>query len=85
MQLVEEAVDGCWVGYRARTQIMRDSAIGSVYSPPEKDAGNGQSSKRNLVETVVDIGHREGVRRYSLSLIISLLILFGFVSFRVGS
>ncbi|KAF7424282.1 His Kinase A domain containing protein [Pleurotus ostreatus] len=60
MQLVEEAVDGCWVGYRARTQIMRDSAIGSVYSPPEKDAGNGQSSKRNLVETVVDIGHREG-------------------------
>ncbi|KAF9490770.1 hypothetical protein BDN71DRAFT_1434413 [Pleurotus eryngii] len=60
MQLVEEAVDGCWVGYRARTQILRDSAIGSVYSPPEKDAGNGQSSKRNLVETVVDIGHREG-------------------------
>ncbi|KAF8896214.1 hypothetical protein BD779DRAFT_1668047 [Infundibulicybe gibba] len=30
MQLVEEAIDGCWIGHRARTAILGDSAIGSV-------------------------------------------------------
>ncbi|CAK5269202.1 unnamed protein product [Mycena citricolor] len=55
MQLVEEAVDGCWIGHRARTAIMSDSEIGSVYSPPEQLLATKQ-----LVETVVDIGWRRG-------------------------
>ncbi|KAF7317041.1 Histidine kinase [Mycena chlorophos] len=53
MQLVEEAVDGCFIGHRARTAIMGDTGIGSVYSPPEERSSAGQ-----LVETVVDIGWR---------------------------
>lgn len=62
MQLVEEAVDGCWVGHRARTAIMSDSVIGSVYSPPKED--NGESpvvARRRHVETVIDIGYRKEV------------------------
>ncbi|KAJ7510381.1 hypothetical protein B0H11DRAFT_1958755 [Mycena galericulata] len=55
MQLIEEAVDGCWIGHRARTAIMGDSGIGSVYSPPEE-----LSATKQLVETVVDIGWRRG-------------------------
>ncbi|KAJ6577377.1 hypothetical protein B0H19DRAFT_1119550 [Mycena capillaripes] len=55
MQLIEEAVDGCWIGHRARTAIMGDTGIGSVYSPPEESA-----SVKQLVETVVDIGWRKG-------------------------
>ncbi|KAJ7086084.1 hypothetical protein B0H15DRAFT_987137, partial [Mycena belliarum] len=55
MQLVEEAVDGCWIGHRARTAIMGDSGIGSVYSPPED-----LSASKQLVETVVEIGWRKG-------------------------
>lgn len=57
MQLIEEAVDGCWIGHRARTAIMGDTGIGSVYSPPED-----LSAAKQLVETVVDIGWRKGVR-----------------------
>jgi hypothetical protein len=57
MQLVEEAVDGCWIGHRARTAIMGDTGIGSVYSPPEES-----SAAKQLVETVVEIGWRKGVR-----------------------
>ncbi|RDB26087.1 Hybrid signal transduction histidine kinase B [Hypsizygus marmoreus] len=52
MQLVEEAVDGCWIGHRARAVIMEDSGIGSVYSPPRED------QSLNTVETVIDIGYR---------------------------
>ncbi|KAJ7220088.1 hypothetical protein GGX14DRAFT_354775, partial [Mycena pura] len=55
MQLVEEAVDGCWIGHRARTAIMGDTGIGSVYSPPEE-----LSTAKQLVETVVEIGWRKG-------------------------
>ncbi|KAJ7242776.1 hypothetical protein B0H12DRAFT_1132007 [Mycena haematopus] len=55
MQLIEEAVDGCWIGHRARTAIMGDTGIGSVYSPPEE-----LSVTKQLVETVVDIGWRKG-------------------------
>ncbi|KAF7375159.1 Histidine kinase [Mycena sanguinolenta] len=55
MQLIEEAVDGCWIGHRARTAIMGDTGIGSVYSPPEE-----LSAAKQLVETVVDIGWRKG-------------------------
>jgi signal transduction histidine kinase len=54
-QLVEEAVEGCWIGYRART----DSEIGSVYAPPKDKAGTGGVEP---TETVVDIEGREGVR-----------------------
>lgn len=64
MQLVEEAVDGCWIGHRARTAIMNDSGIGSVYSPPaDEDQEEEQSTahETELVETVVDIGYRKGV------------------------
>lgn len=60
MQLVEEAVDGCWIGHRARTAVMRDSGIGSVYSPPMEEHGQ-PVSRRNHVETIVDIGFRQGV------------------------
>ena len=63
MQLVEEAVDGCWIGHRARTAIMEDSGIGSVYSPPKEDHGSPVATRRKHVETVVDIGYRPQVRR----------------------
>ena len=72
MQLVEDAVDGCWIGHRARSAGMDDSAIGSVYSPPKEDDGP------TIVETVVDIGHRSkgwtlqcekgGIRRILMNL-----------------
>ncbi|KAJ3504115.1 hypothetical protein NLJ89_g8107 [Agrocybe chaxingu] len=58
MQLVEEAVDGCWIGHRARTAIMGDSGIGSVYSPPKEDQGSPAAKRRKHVETVVDTGYR---------------------------
>ncbi|KIY71679.1 hypothetical protein CYLTODRAFT_368778 [Cylindrobasidium torrendii FP15055 ss-10] len=58
MQLVEEAVDGCWVGHRARQAISGDTGIGSVYSPPQNDAVRTQ--QQDHVETVVDIGQRPG-------------------------
>lgn len=61
MQLVEDAVDGCWIGYRARSAITGgDSGIGSVYSPPNDDKGSPVTTRR-LVETVVDIGNRPEV------------------------
>jgi hypothetical protein len=58
MHLVEEAVDGCWIGHRARTAIQGDSGIGSVYSPPNEDIGSPVATRRNHVETVIDIEHR---------------------------
>jgi signal transduction histidine kinase len=58
MQLVEEAVDGCWIGHRARTVLMDDTGIGSVYSPPKED----NPTSRKLVETIIDIGHRKEVQ-----------------------
>lgn len=61
MQLVEEAVDGCWIGHRARTAPLGDSGIGSVYSPPNEDQGSPVATRRIPVETVVDIGHRPKV------------------------
>ncbi|KAJ3853960.1 atypical/HisK protein kinase [Lentinula lateritia] len=56
MQLVEDAVDGCWIGHCARTAIMEDTGtgIGSVYSPPRED----ESQTRKHVEAVIDIGPR---------------------------
>ncbi|EIN03716.1 hypothetical protein PUNSTDRAFT_93733 [Punctularia strigosozonata HHB-11173 SS5] len=71
MQLVEEAVEGCWIGYRARI----DSEIGSVYAPPKDQAG---SSGYEAPETVVDIDDRDagwtvkcekgGIRRVLMNL-----------------
>jgi hypothetical protein len=56
MHLIEEATDGCFVGYRARTS---ESAIGSVYSPPKDEMARAKA--RNHVETIIDIGHRKQV------------------------
>ena len=60
MQLVEEAIDGCWIGHRART-AMGDNGIGSVYAPPNEDHGSTLTSPRKYVETVVNIGYRREV------------------------
>ncbi|KAG7089839.1 hypothetical protein E1B28_011485 [Marasmius oreades] len=59
LQLVEEAVDGCWIGHRARTAIMEDTGIGSVYSPPKED-NSVSTARRKHVETVIDVSGREG-------------------------
>lgn len=65
MQLVEEAVEGCWIGHQARMSALSESEIGSVYAPPK---ALSQASAEH-VETVVDIGHRAGVgRHYGLSI-----------------
>lgn len=74
MQLVEEAVEGCWIGHRAR---LFTSEIGSVYSPPEK-TGRPSLEKDRHVETVVDIGpdlqdwtlvfEKGGIRRVLMNL-----------------
>jgi hypothetical protein len=61
LQLVEDAVDGCWVGHRARMVITGDSGIGSLYSPPKEDMGSSSNSKKKLVENIVDIGYRSEV------------------------
>ncbi|KAF8348878.1 hypothetical protein F5887DRAFT_948130 [Amanita rubescens] len=78
LQLVEEAIDGCWVGHRARTVITGDSGIGSLYSPPKDNPGSPSTSKAKLVETIVDIGYRSegwllkcekgGIRRILMNL-----------------
>ncbi|KAF4614071.1 hypothetical protein D9613_007880 [Agrocybe pediades] len=57
MLLVEEAVDGCWIGHRARTAIMDDSGIGSVYAPP-RESQKSPPLNRKHVETIIDIGFR---------------------------
>jgi len=74
MQLIEEAVEGCWIGHRAR---LFTSEIGSVYSPPEK-AGRSSLGRDCHVETVVDIGpdlqdwtlvfEKGGIRRVLMNL-----------------
>ncbi|CAE7184639.1 unnamed protein product [Rhizoctonia solani] len=78
LTLVEDTVEGCWIGARARAV----SEIGSVYSPPRALPGaNGasQSSSGRHVETIVDIAYRErgwscvcekaGIRRILMNLI----------------
>ena len=56
---VEDAVDGCWIGYRARSAVTGgDNGIGSVYSPPKDDKGSPVAATRKRhVETIVDIGY----------------------------
>ena len=59
MQLVEEAIDGCWIGHRARTASMAyPSGIGSVYSPPTDDPTRTTAAEVKYVETVIEVGHR---------------------------
>ncbi|CUA70493.1 Peroxide stress-activated histidine kinase mak1 [Rhizoctonia solani] len=78
LTLVEDTVEGCWIGARARAI----SEIGSVYSPPRTLPGtNGasQASGGRHVETIVDIAYRErgwscvcekaGIRRILMNLI----------------
>lgn len=75
MQLVEEAVEGCWIGYRAR--LPARSEIGSVYAPPS--SGSQLAFARTSVETVIDVGLRDkgwqlicekgGIRRVLMNLI----------------
>ncbi|KAH6909044.1 atypical/HisK protein kinase [Coprinopsis sp. MPI-PUGE-AT-0042] len=80
-QLIEEAIDGSWIGYRARTAILGDSGIGSVYSPPTDESASYSDSQQWLqphVETVIDIGYRKegwllkfekgGIRRVLMNL-----------------
>lgn len=81
MDLVEAAVEGSWIGHRART-VTGDSLLGSFYSPPEQDTQNSSKSPSPQptphVETVIDIGFREqgwllkfergGIRRVLMNL-----------------
>jgi hypothetical protein len=57
LQLVEEAVEGSWIGYQARMTAL-ESDIGSVYAPPKSLSANTVDLH---VETVIDIGRRAGV------------------------
>ena len=76
LQLIEEAVEGCWIGHRARL-FSSASEIGSVYSPPEK-IGRPSMEKDRHVETVVDVGpdlqdwmlvfEKGGIRRVLMNL-----------------
>lgn len=63
-QLVEEAIDGSWIGYCARTTALRESEIGTVYAPTldhrSSSVLTAPASAQN-VEIVVDIDRREGV------------------------
>ncbi|KAH8118230.1 hypothetical protein DFH11DRAFT_1724183 [Phellopilus nigrolimitatus] len=75
MQLVEEAVEGCWIGHRAR--LPASSEIGSVYAPPPQ--ASSLAFARTTVETVIDVGLRNkgwqlicekgGIRRVLMNLI----------------
>lgn len=84
-KLVEETVEGCWIGQRART-FQGQSEIGSFYSPPSANATAEENRRSNSqhqpvlsVETVIDIGLRDhgwlvkcekgGIRRVLMNLI----------------
>ncbi|KAJ2922862.1 hypothetical protein H1R20_g14244, partial [Candolleomyces eurysporus] len=79
-QLIEDAVDGSWIGHRARTAITGNSGIGSVYSPPSDDRAHDADASQPVyhVETIIDIGYREqgwllklekgGIRRVLMNL-----------------
>lgn len=60
LQLIEEAVEGSWIGHRARMlSQQQESEIGSLYAPPRQD-GSG----KKLVEIVIEIGDREEVSEF---------------------
>ena len=61
LQLIEEAVEGSWIGHRARMfSQQQESEIGSLYAPPRQD-GSG----KKLVEIVIEIGDREEVSEFN--------------------
>ncbi|KAL7421615.1 hypothetical protein Q5752_003384 [Cryptotrichosporon argae] len=81
--LVEQTVEGCWIGQRART-MHGDSEIGSFYAPdaqrlPSKSERETLGDALAGVETVVDIAQRErgwrvrcergGLRRVLMNLV----------------
>ncbi|KAF9223470.1 hypothetical protein BS17DRAFT_767327 [Gyrodon lividus] len=83
-QLVEEAIDGSWIGYCARNSASRGSEIGSVYAPNLSQRASSvptapESSQH--VEIVVDIDRREGVRPigYSTSNFADIWIAQGWI------
>ena len=62
--LVEQTVEGCWIGQRARF-FQGDSDIGSFYAPPPGSQPKGGAVAGEAlphVETVIDIAQREKVR-----------------------
>ncbi len=56
LQLMEEAVEGCWIGHRARLPALAGSEIGSVYAPPTQTST--LTFQRTPVETVLEVGLR---------------------------
>ena len=76
MQLVEEAVEGCWIGHRAR--LPASSEIGSVFAPPSL-ATPSLAFARTSVETVIEVGlsnrgwtlvcEKGGIRRVLMNII----------------
>lgn len=79
--LIEQTVEGCWVGQRART-FLGDADVGSYYAPDAQPKGQRPSlgaPDAMPVEIVIDIAHREkgwnvrcekgGLRRVLMNLI----------------
>ncbi|OCF38511.1 two-component system sensor protein [Kwoniella heveanensis CBS 569] len=82
--LVEQTVEGCWIGQRARF-FMGDADIGSFYAPPTTSGLVPKSQRAQVgerlahVETVIDIDQRErgwnvrcekgGLRRVLMNLV----------------
>ncbi|KAG8986513.1 His Kinase A domain containing protein, partial [Tulasnella sp. 427] len=81
--LIDETVETCWVGSRARAEAAAES-IGSYYCPPTRSQSpeTYQNHKRKTaqwIEIISDIGHREkgwwiksdkaGIRRILMNLI----------------
>ena len=70
--LVEQTVEGCWIGQRARF-LHGDSDIGSYYAPPSAPGTAPHVQRASVgeeldqVETVIDIAQREKVSVYSIS------------------
>ena len=73
LQLIEEAVEGSWIGHRARTFIrQQESEIGSLYAPPKQDG-----STKKLVEVVIEIGDREEVSKKGAPLLCTVCSSLG--------
>lgn len=76
VKLIEDTVEGCWIGQKARFLLEGDSGIGSVYAPPTL---KGANDKGEHVEFIIDIGLRDkgwkircekgGIRRVLMNLI----------------
>lgn len=79
--LIEQTVEGCWVGQRART-FLGDNDVGSYYAPdaqPKTQRSSSGIASAMPIEIVIDIAHREkgwnvrceksGLRRVLMNLI----------------